>query len=159
MKYKVVLIFCIIAISATLFSNTPLAEIKPEDAIKFRQSGYTFMRWNMGEIKKQVVSKPETYNKEQVIAAANVIAAISNSGLWSLFSEKTATGKGWKETRVKAEFFEQPDEVKKRAKVFKNEANELARVAGIGDVNMIKDQFDTLLKVCKACHKKFRTKD
>ncbi len=27
------------------------AQVKPEDQIKFRQAGYSFMSWNMGKIK------------------------------------------------------------------------------------------------------------
>ena len=40
-----------------------------EDQIRFRQSAYSFISWNTGKIKKQVVDQPATYNKEQVIAA------------------------------------------------------------------------------------------
>jgi cytochrome c556 len=154
MKYKVVLAVCIVAIT-----TAALAQIKPEDQIKFRQSGYTFMAWNMGKIKNQVVEHPETYNKEQVIAAANVIAAISSSGMGALFSPESATGKGWKETRVKPEFFQQPDEVKKHAMALNKEAKALVQVADSGDIGAIKTQFTKVFDACKGCHDNFRTKD
>ena len=51
-----------------------------EDQIRFRQSAYSFMGWNTAKIKSQVVDHPESYNKYQIIAAANVIAAVANSG-------------------------------------------------------------------------------
>ena len=154
MKYQLIL-----ALSMTLIATTTLAELKPEDKITFRQSGYTFMRWNMGNIKNQVVEHPETYNKAQVIAAANVIAAVANSAIFTLFSPDTAKGKGWKETRVKPEFFKEPDEVKKLALDFKQQADKLAKVSQGDDIDMIKTQFEDLFKACKSCHKKFRTKD
>jgi len=157
MKYKTIsgIIICTI----TIFSTPSYAELKPEDEIKYRQSAMMFMRWNMGKIKKQVVKNPETYNKEQIISSANVIASVANSGLGKLFSEKTKKGKGWKETRIKSEFFEQPDEVKKRANIFKDEANKLAKVANTGNIDKIKNQFDKTFKACKGCHKKFRKKE
>lgn len=154
MKYKLVLTLSIMVISTTV-----LAELKPEDKITFRQSGYTFMRWNVGIIKNQAVDHPETYNKEKVVAAANVIAAVANSDIFTLFSPDTAKGKGWKETRVKPEFFKEPEEVKKLASEFKQQANELSKIAQGGDVKLVKNQFENLFKACKSCHKKFRTKD
>ncbi len=133
--------------------------IKPEDEIKFRQSGMTFMRWNMGKIQNQIEDTASDYNKEQVIAAANVINAIANSGIGTLFTPATETGKGWKETRVKPEFFKQPNEVKKLASAFIQESEKLVDVANQGDRQTVKSQFDSLFDACKACHKKFRSKD
>jgi len=154
-----ILISSVLTLVVGTISTTALSEIKPEDEIKFRQSGMTYMRWNMGKIENQVSKNPETYNKEQVAAAANVIAAIANSGIGSLFSENSKTGKGWKDTRVKPDFFEKPEEVNKYASAFRKEANKLAEVTQSGDVNVIKEQFDTVFTSCKDCHKKFRSKD
>lgn len=154
MKHPAVLALCIAAVAATAS-----AEMKPEDKITFRQSGYTFMRWNMGMIKNQVVDDPQTYNKEKVLAAANVIAATANSGIETLFTPDTEKGKGWKDTRVKPEFFKQPDDAKKRALDFHREADAMAKAAATGDVDLIKAQFDKLQKACKSCHEDFRTKE
>jgi len=160
MHFKTVLALSMVAIITIAASATEaIAEIKPEDEIKFRQSGMMFMRWNMGKIKQQVGANPQRYNKEEVIAAANVIAAIANSGMGALFSSNTRTGKGWKDTRLKAEYFSQPEEVKKQASAFSQEANELVKVANSADQTLIKNQFDKLFKACKSCHKKFRRKD
>ena len=154
MKTKIILALSIIAVTSATF-----AQPKLEDQIKFRQSGMMFMRWNMGTIKNQVVKNPQTYNKKQVIAAANVIAAVANSGIETLFTAETKTGKGWKDTRVKPEFFEESDEVKKHVLALKKEANELVKAADNGEIETIKEQFESLFKACKACHKKYRAKD
>ena len=161
MKFKKqapVIHFAIIMILIAI-ANTAVAEMKTEDAIKFRQSGMMFMRWNMGKIKSAVNGNPQAFDKDKVINAANVIAAIANSNLGSLFNEKSKTGKGWKETRVKADYFQQPQEVGKYAKAFNTEANKLAQVAKTGSIGDIKTQFDTLFSACKDCHKKYRSKD
>ncbi|MCC4114513.1 cytochrome c [Aromatoleum toluclasticum] len=135
------------------------AQMKPEDAIKNRQSGYTFMAWNMGKIKAQVVDGTTPYNKDQVVAAANVIAATANSGLGALYLPGTDKGKGWKDTRVKAEFFKEQEEVGKIAKNFIEQANTLQKVAMTGDQAAIKAQFGEMGKACKACHDKYRVEE
>lgn len=58
------------------------AQIKPEDAIKFRQSGYGFMAWNVQRIKANVEGK---FDKEEVVKAANAIQAIASSGMGALY--------------------------------------------------------------------------
>lgn len=133
-------------------------EVSPEDQIKFRKAGYAFMSWNMGKIKAMTVDKPDSYNKDQVLAAARVIAATANSGMGALYSPASAKDAGFQETRVKPEFFQQPDEVRRLAMSFNKEANELARVAETGNVNAIKAQFGKTGETCKACHDKFRAK-
>jgi len=146
-----------------VFSVTPIfipvyAEKKIEDEIKYRQSAMMFMRWNMGKIKQQVVKHPESFKKDQVIAAANVIASIANSGLGELFGEHTRGGTGWKKTRAKDALYDDPEEVSKRAKIFRQEANRLSTVSRNGDIENIAIQFDKTFKSCKGCHKKFREK-
>jgi len=141
---------------AVAVSGIATAQVKPEDQIKFRQSGYTFMSWNMGKIKGMVIDNPSSYNKDQVVAAANAIAAVANSGMGALFGPGTDKGKGWKDTRVKAEFFQKPDEVRPLAMALAKETTELQRVAATGDVDAIKAQFGKVGGACKDCHDKFR---
>jgi len=148
------------ALALLLAATTTAALAGPiEDQIKARQSAYSVMGWNAARIKAQVVDHPDTFNKEQVIAAANVIAAIANSGLGSLYGPGTDKGTGWKETRLKPEFFDKPDEAKKLATDFNREANEFAKVAATGDISEIKAKFGKLGESCKACHDSFRIRD
>ena len=151
MKSKIIL-----ALLATAVAGSALAQVKPEDAIKFRQSGYTFMAWNMGKLKGMLVDNPASYNKEQAIAAANLIAATANSGMGALYVPGSDKGKGWKETRVKPELFTDREGVGKVAVAFNKEANELAKVAATGDAAALKAQFGKVGEACKACHDKFR---
>jgi cytochrome c556 len=73
--------------------------------------------------------------------------------LYAVGTDKEVNGE---KTRVKPEFFQQPDEVRKLAMAFNKEANELAKVAESGDVAAIKAQFGKTGETCKACHDKFR---
>lgn len=137
-------------------AGTPVARVKPEDAIKWRQSGYGFMAWNMVRIKTNVEG---TYNKEEVIKAANAIQAIANSGMGALYLPGTDKGTGWEKTRVKPEFFTNRDWVNKAALAFIKEANEMAKVAAAGDAAATKEQLGKLSATCKGCHDDFKIKD
>ncbi len=154
MKLKLVLALVLGAVTVSAMAGQ--AE---DQQVKFRQSAYSFAAWNTTKIKSQVIDHPETYNKEQVVAAANAIAAVANSGLGALFGPGTDQATGWKKTRLKAEFFEKPEDVKKLAIAFNKEANELAKVAASGDKDAIKAQFGKLGETCKNCHDQFRSKE
>ena len=130
--------------------------LKPEEMIKFRKAGYSFMSWNMGKIKANLDG---TFNKDQVIAAANVVAATANSGMGALFGPGTDKEVGGEKTRVKPEFFQQPEKVRELAMAFNKEANELAKVAAAGDAAALKAQFGKVGETCKGCHDKFRKDD
>jgi cytochrome c556 len=121
--------------------------------IKTRKAGYSFMSWNMGKIKANVDG---TFNKDQVVGAANAIAAIANSGMGALYGPGTEKDVGDQKTRVKPEFFQQQDKVKELATNFVKETNELAKVAATGDAAAIKAQFGKAGASCKACHDAFR---
>jgi cytochrome c556 len=149
-----------VAVGAVLAALTTFAVAGPiEDQIRFRQSAYAFISWNVGKIKSQVVDQPQTYNKDQVSAAANAIAATANSGLGALFGPGTEQGTGFHPTKVKPEFFTETDKVRKVALDFNKEANELARIASGGDITAIKTQFTKLGETCKGCHSSYRVRD
>lgn len=140
----------IVALSLATIAS---AQVKPEDQIKFRKAGYSFMSWNMGKIKSNLEG---TYDAAQVTAAANAIAGIANSGMGALFGAGTDKDVGSQKTRVKPELFQNMPEVGKLAGDFSGAANNLAKVAATGDAAAVKSAFGDLGKTCKACHDKFR---
>jgi len=127
--------------------------LKPEDMIKTRKAGFSFMAWNFGKIKANLDGN---FNKDQVVAAANVVAATAGSGMGALFGPGTDKDIGDQKTRVKPELFQQPDRVKELMGNLSREANELVKVAATGDVAAIKAQFGKTGSACKACHDDFR---
>ena len=127
---------------------------KPENLIKWRQSAFQVVAWNSGRIKASLDSG---YNKDQVLRSANVIAAIANSGLSTLFVAGTETGKGWHDTTVKAEAFSNAAKFGELGGDLAKESNELVRVVSSGgDAASVKEQFGKLQKTCKSCHDDFR---
>jgi len=71
--------FGIVALSLVSVAS---AQVKPEDQIKYRKAGYSFMSWNMSKIKANLEG---TYDAAQVTAAANAIASIAGSGMGALY--------------------------------------------------------------------------
>lgn len=132
------------------------AQMKPEDQIETRQAGYKFMAWNMGKIKANLEGE---YNKDQVIAAANVVAATANSGMGALFGPGTDKAIGDVKTRVKPELFTEGENVGKLAGEYISAANNLAKVAATGDAAAVKTAFGKMGEACKACHDKYREED
>ena len=146
----------VLALLATVLASSAFAQVKPEDAIKFRQSGYGFMAWNMARIKANV--EGDKYNKEEVIKAANAIQAIANSGMGALYLPGTDKGKGWEETRAKSNIWTDKEKLGKAAMAFNKEANELAKVAANGDAHAVEEQLGKLGGTCKGCHDDFKAK-
>ena len=146
----------VLALLATVLAGSAFAQVKPEDAIKFRQSGYGFMAWNMARIKANV--EGDKYNKEEVIKAANAIQAIANSGMGALYLPGTDKGKGWEETRAKANIWTDKEKLGKAAMEFNKEANEMAKLAQAGDAAAVGAQLGKLGGTCKGCHDDFKAK-
>ncbi|WP_295388759.1 cytochrome c [uncultured Thiodictyon sp.] len=148
---------CALGLFAVALSGAALAaDVKPADQIEIRQGGYTFMSWNMGKIKANLEGD---FDAKQVAAAANVIAAIANSGMGALYGPGTDKDIGDVHTNVKPEFFQKMPEVGKLAGNFVAAADQLAKVAATGDAGAVKTAFGDVGKSCKACHDQFRAKD
>lgn len=145
-----------LAVALTVLAGTAVAQMKPEDAIATRQAGYKFMAWNMGNIKRNLDGQ---YNKDEVVAAANAIAGIANSGMGKLYLPGTDKGTGYHETKVKAELFTDKEGVGTVAKAFNAAANEMAKVAATGDAAAVKVAFGELGKSCKGCHEKYKVEE
>lgn len=155
MKHVFKPLLAVLAFTATSAAFAQQAP-KPEQIIKWRQSVYQVLAWNNGRIKASVEG---VYNKDEVIRAANAIAAIANSGLGALYPAGTETGKGWRETTVKPELFTDTAKAGEAARKFVTESNELAKVAATGDAAAVKVAFGKLGAACKGCHDDFRKKD
>lgn len=143
-----------LALSAAV-ATPVVAQMDVEDQIETRQSTFTFAGWNMGKIKAQAIDGDVAYNQQQMLAAANSIAAVANSGLGALFGPGTAMDKN-DNTKLKPEFFDKPEKAREVAIGFAKAANKLQEVASNGDQAALAAQFSEVGKSCKACHDAFR---
>ncbi len=133
------------------------AQMTVEDQIETRKATYQFISWNMGKIKAQTVDGSVPFDARQMMAAANAIAAAANSGMSALYSPESAMDKA-ENTRLKPEFFTQPEKAREVGVNFVMEANKLQEVAVTGDQKALAQQFARVGQTCKACHDDFRAK-
>jgi cytochrome c556 len=145
-----------IVVCLAFIASAAFAQILPETMIKMRKAGYDFSAWNMAKIRGMVEYNPASFNKDQVVAAANVIAAIANSGMGALFGPGTDKDVGDQKTSVKPEFFQEQDKVKKLALANIKEANKLQKVAATGEIKAIRGQLGKVGDSCNACHARYK---
>ncbi|HLV76606.1 MAG TPA: cytochrome c [Marinobacter sp.] len=146
-----------VAALALSFALPVAASMSVEDQIEARKAAYQFMSWNMGKIKAQAVDGSVAFNADQMKAAANAIAAVANSGMGALYSPDSAMDKA-ENTRLKPEFFQQPEKAREVGVNFGREANKLQQVAASGEKDALARQFAAVGQACKACHDNFRAR-
>jgi cytochrome c556 len=128
------------------------AQMKPEDAIKYRRSALFINGQSFGTLAAMAQGKiPHDP------AAAGRHAEIVDFMIklpWSAFSPGTETG----DTKAKPEIWLEPEDFKAKADKVQQEVAKLLQVAKGGDFNALKAQVGETGKACKACHDKFRNK-
>lgn len=148
---------------ALLFSlladASPSRQAKPDELIRIRQGGELFMSWNMTRIGELVDEPSRSYNREEVLRAAQGVAAVANASLASLYGPGTEKAVGDTRTRVRAEFFRQPEKVRELMDNLAGEANQLVKIAQFGDPILVRHQLTRTNDACRACHDNFRSKD
>lgn len=143
------------AVVLTFSAGVQASDLKPEEMIKFRKAAYNFMAWNMGKVKANLGAD---FNRDAVVNAAGAIAAVANSGMGALYAPGTDKNIGNEKTRLKSEFFKEPEKVREIAINFNKQANDLVKVAASGDAGAVQTQFAKLGDACKACHDNYRAK-
>lgn len=149
MKNKLVLAGFAISIASTVV----IAQTKPEDAIKLRQSAMKLIGYNFGSIGAMVNDK-KPYNKDEAIRNANRIDALSNHP-FEFFGAGTDKGADHKAT---AAVWKDAAKFTSVAEKMQTETAKLAQVAKTGDLAALKSQFGAAAQSCKACHDDFREK-
>jgi cytochrome c556 len=126
---------------------------KPEDAIRYRQSGYVIMGNQMGRIAAQLKSdKPDVALIQRSAGIVDFVSQLPGEG-YVPGSEKG----GNPPTRAKAEIFTDP-KVRDVAKAMRTEVTRLVEVSKGGDVGAIRKQFQATVDSCNACHDDYRNK-
>ena len=132
-----------------------IAEMSIEEQIETRQSAYQFAAWNGKKIKAWAIEGSEEYTEQDIIAAANAIAAVANSGIDALFARDSANDRA-ENTYLQPNFFNEQDNVRKLGNRFSQESIKLQQVAGDGDRDVIAKQFNKVVDTCKSCHDAYR---
>lgn len=140
-------------VMATSFNAVAL---EVEDQVYFRKASYGFMAWNTGKIKAMLDGEAQ-WDIKQVQAAANAIAGVANSGMGALYGAGSDNSQ-FKNTRLKPDFFQNPEKAMEAGMQLNTAANELAKVAQTDDKAAIAKAFGAVGASCKNCHDQFRAK-
>jgi cytochrome c556 len=135
-----------------IVSFSAQAQMKPEDAIKLRQSAMKLIGYNLGSIGAMVNDK-KPYNKDEAIRNAGRVDALSSQPF-----EFFIAGSDKGETKAKADIWKETGKFKAAAEKMQGEVAKLAQVTKTGDMAALKSQFGAAAGACKACHDDFREK-
>ena len=137
---------------AGLVSFSAQAQMKPEDAIKLRQSAMKLIGYNFGSIGAMVNDK-KPYNKDEAIRNATNLEGLSTQPF-----EFFVAGSDKGETKAKADIWKEGDKFKAAADKLQAESVKLAQVSKTGDMAALKTQFGATAQACKGCHDNYREK-
>ncbi len=137
---------------AGLASFSAQAQMKPEDAIKLRQSAMKLVGYNFGNIGAMVNDK-KPYNKDEAIRNATNIEGLAGQPF-----EFFVAGSDKGDTKAKGDIWKESDKFKAAADKLQVESAKLAQVSKSGDMAALKTQFGATAQACKACHDNYKEK-
>jgi len=123
-----------------------------KDAIDYRQSAFTMIRHNTGDIGEMLQGKVP-FDAKRVQQRADALAALAPLP-WAAFST-AGTEKGGGD--AKAEIWADFKDFTAKADKFQVDTKALQTAAQSGDQAKIKAAFATFRGNCKACHDKYKT--
>jgi cytochrome c556 len=145
-------VIAISALAGALISSVAFAQVKPEDAIKYRQGVYRVMAWNFGSMAAMAKGE-KPYDKD---AFARNAANVDFVGRLAYEGFTPGSDKG--ETKAKPEAWSKPDEFKAKFAKLTEETAKLAAISKTGSFDEIKKQLGATGAACKSCHDDFRNK-
>ncbi len=137
---------------SSLLAGSAFAQVKPEDAIKYRKGVYAVIGWNFRPMAAMVKGEMP-YDAAAFARNAEIIAFMSKLPL-----EGFLPGSESGDTKAKPEIWLDMDDFKAKLEKMQAEAAKLAEVAKGGNFDAAKAQFGETGKACKACHDKYRNK-
>ncbi len=140
-------------VAALCSTGSALAQQKPEEVIKYRQSALFLLGQHFGPIAAMAQGKMP-YDKD--VAARNAALAETFSRLpWDRFGPGTDKGGN---TKAKPEVWTNASDFKAKADKMQEEVAKLTQVATTGNFDALKAQVGETGKSCKACHDDYRNK-
>lgn len=138
-----------LAVAAT--AMTAHAQLKPEDQIKQRKSGYAVIGFNFSSLGAMAQDK-KPYNKEEAVRNAELVAALADYPR-NFFGAGTDKG----ETKAKPEIWKNRADFDSKMDKMIAEARKLPAAAR-ADLPALKKAVSDTGAACKACHDEYRAK-
>ena len=142
------------AVTALTGAAVVSAAVKPESAIRYRQSVYTMIGWNFAPMAEMVKGKT-AFDAAEFSRHAERIAFLTPQ-LLEGFPQGSDTGA---KTQAKPGIWTHMDDFKSKMSDLVTQSKTLAEVAKGGDESAMKAQFKKTAGACKACHDDYRNKD
>ena len=130
------------------------AAVKPETAIRYRQSVYTMIGWNFVPLVKMMKGEAP-WDSATFARHAERIASLSPQ-LLEGFPEGSDKGA---DTEAKPEIWQSMDDFKSKMDALVTQSGALADVAKAGDEAKTREQFKKIAGACKSCHDKYRSEE
>ena len=143
----------VVALALGVAAGAVLAQAKPEQLVKQRQSVMTLQGKYFGPMAAMAQGKAP-YNADIVRRNAAFLDNLTRMP-WDTFEPST---KDVKPSGALPAIWEQSAKFKEAASRLENEANKLYEVSRSGDEAAVKAQIGAVGKACGACHNDFRQK-
>lgn len=141
----------ILAVIALATALPAVAQMKPEDQIKYRRAAYNLMALNFGSLAAMADGK-KPFNRDDAARNADFVAMLATvpKGFFEAGTDK--------DTKAKPEIWtNRPDFDAKMEKML-GEAGKLPAVVRAGDMAAFRQQVGDTGAACKACHDDYRAK-
>ena len=142
-----------IAAAAIAVATSALAQPKPEQYVKHRQSALSLMGWYFGSL-GPVAKGEKPFNKEEATKATALVATLAKLPYDSFVAGTESIGN----TQALPAVWSNNAKFKELATKLGTETDTLAKMAAAGDEAGFKKQFGVVGGTCKACHDDFRKK-
>ncbi|GIU22813.1 cytochrome c [Shewanella schlegeliana] len=147
MKKTLIMSISALLATATLATSVQANNFKEaEDAIHYRQSAFSLIAYNFGDMGAMLKGKKE-YNADVFAKRAENVAALSKLPL-----EGFVAGSEKGDTEALAKIWSDKADFDAKMKTFQENAAILAVAASKGDKKEIKKAFGNTGKSCKGCH-------
>ena len=141
------------AAGAFAIAGTAMAQPKPEQYVKHRQSALALMGWYFGPM-AAVAKGEKPFNKDEVTKASALVATMAKLPFDSFVAGTENVGN----TRALPTVWSDNAKFKDIASKLGVETEKLAQLAAAGDEAGFKKQFGVVGGTCKACHDDFQKK-
>lgn len=143
----------VLAAGAFAIAGTAMAQPKPEQFVKHRQSAFALMGWYFGPL-AGVAKGEKPFNKEEATKATALIATMAKLPFGSFPAGTETVGN----TRSRPEVWTNNAKFQEIGTKLGVETEKLAALAAAGDEAGFKKQFGVVGGTCKACHDDFQQK-
>ena len=143
----------VLAAGAFAVAGTAMAQPKPEQYVKHRQSAFALMGWYFGPM-AGVAKGEKPFNKDEMTKSSALVATMAKLPFDSFPAGTETIGN----TRARPEIWTNNAKFKEIGVKLVTETETLAKLAAAGDEAGFKKQFGVVGGTCKACHDDFQKK-